>query len=73
MSTSKHDIHNEIITLYQLLSMEKHTEILIKLLDELNLPSNHNTPSPKSLSVKRELDSPFSPYQVVVVKYNLFF
>ena len=42
--------------------MEEHTEILTKLLDELVLPSNHNT-SPKSLSVKRELDSPFSPHE----------
>ena len=42
--------------------MEERTEILTKLLDELVLPSNHNT-SPKSLSVKRELDSPFSPHE----------
>ena len=62
MSTSKHDIHNEIITLYQLLSMEERTEILTKLLDEPVLPSNHNTP-PKLLSVKWELDSPFSPHK----------
>ena len=62
MSTSKHDIHNEIITLYQLLSMEERTEILTKLLDKPILSSNHNSPS-KSHSVKRELDSPFSPYE----------
>ena len=62
MSTSKHNIHNEIITLYQLLSMEERIEILTKLLDESVLPSSHNTP-PKSLSAKRELDSPFSPHE----------
>ena len=62
MSTSKYDIHNEIITLYQFLSMEERIEILTKLLDESVLPSNHNTPS-KSLSAKRELDSPFSPHE----------
>ena len=42
--------------------MEEHTEILTKLLDESVLLSNHITP-PKSLSIKRELDSPFSPHE----------
>ena len=42
--------------------MEECTEMLTKLLDESVLLSNHNTP-PKSLSIKRELDSPFSPYE----------
>jgi len=42
--------------------MEECTKILTKLLDEPVLPSNHNTP-PKSLFVKQELDSPFSPHE----------
>ena len=62
MSTSKHDIQSEITALYQLLSMEERTETLAKLLNEPVLLSSHNTPS-KSLSVKQELDSPFSPYE----------
>ena len=62
MSTSKHDIQSEITALYQLLSMEEWTETLAKLLNEPVLLSSHNIPS-KSLSVKRELDSPFSPYE----------
>jgi len=59
MSTSKHDIQSEITALYQLLSMEERTETLAKLLNELILPSSHAPP--KSLSVKWELNSPFSP------------
>ena len=62
MSTSKYDIQSEITALYQLLSMEERTETLAKLLNEPILPSSHNTP-PNSLSVKWELDSPFSPYE----------
>jgi hypothetical protein len=72
MSTSKHDIHNEIITLYQLLSMEERTEILTKLLDEPVLPSNHNTP-PKSLSENGNWIVLLVLTKVEAVKYNLFF